>query len=863
MRTNKQVTEPIDEDAFKVFVRVRPFLSREKMNGLSKTNGNIISVIDEGNECTRLYVTDPDMVYDYVGRQERGYQFDTIFQDTSRNQDVFDQTVAPLLPNILEGYNATCFAYGMTGSGKTHTMLGDVYGASTGEKGLWLMTVEKLFQLMNEQKHKNYAIRISYLEIYNEQVLDLLDDKQSHLMIVEDPVRGVFVPELREIEVEHPNELIDLIVDGNNRRTMASTTANQFSSRSHAILQISVQTTGNSLDMADQIWYSKLSLIDLAGSERAASTSNRGQRMVEGANINKSLLSLGNCINILSDKNKIGSFVPYRDSKLTRLLKDSLGGNTKTCMIAWVSPSYYCYEESINTLKYAERARNIKKKTKKNIKEVEIHMHKYKEIIDSLKGEIDTLKTQLKVEQSNKNDRDKRQKKKIFNAHILESKTERDEVLDMLQGHEEVKHTMHVSQVVDKVNCISDMSIIEEDYPLSQDDRGDINADLEAVKRERDELEHKLNNNDISVWYAETSYFDKIRNQLYANFEEEWDITHSVAEINELQKENNERILFLANQMEELIEQKEEALDEKDKQMIGEQLNDKLSEIENLEKAMQDNANILKEWLDAKAVNEENRNRIQSMFTNIQSSKKKDIIELQIVMRKLKLEKADLHLQNLEIKKEVMVSKRQNDSKDKKLRILQYEIEKMKKDLFDKDKELERSKEILLQKDEELKRIKKVACLSPKDVNRMANDKNNIEVLQQIAVNNNLSPSIYSNTSMNSKDSKTILNHPFYQKLKNKQQESNTCGHEDKENAIVQSKKYMPQTVLGMRNGSEPQIMREAMNRFGAIQGGRRNIEQESFQTISSVSINNEVSAATDMHMDEFFEHRQDAAKGS
>jgi hypothetical protein len=126
-------------------------------------------------------------------------------------------------------------------------------------------------------------------------------------------------------------------------------------------------------------------------------------------------------------------------------------------------------------------------------------MHKYKEIIDSLKGEIDTLKTQLKVEQSNKNDRDKRQKKKIFNAHILESKTERDEVLDMLQGHEEVKHTMHVSQVVDKVNCISDMSIIEEDYPLSQDDRGDINADLEAVKRERDELEHKLNNNDISV----------------------------------------------------------------------------------------------------------------------------------------------------------------------------------------------------------------------------------------------------------------------------------------------------------------------------------------------------------------------------
>lgn len=190
---------------------------------------------------------------------------------------------------------------------------------------------------------------------------DLLDVKQSQLMIVEDPMRGVFVPELREIDVDHPSEIIELVVEGNERRTMASTSANQFSSRSHAILQISIKTTENTLGMSNQTFYSKLSLIDLAGSERAASTSNRGQRMVEGANINKSLLALGNCINILSDKNKIGSFVPYRDSKLTRLLKDSLGGNTKTCMIACISPSYFYYEESINTLKYAERARNIKK----------------------------------------------------------------------------------------------------------------------------------------------------------------------------------------------------------------------------------------------------------------------------------------------------------------------------------------------------------------------------------------------------------------------------------------------------------------------------------------------------------------------
>ena len=330
MKSLKQIQEDSEDEAFKVFVRIRPLLTKEKLSSVSKNNSRIIKVTDEGSQCNKLYVSDPDLLYDYTGRRERGYIFDNIFNESSNNEQVFNTTVLPLLSRILEGYNTTCFAYGMTGSGKTHTMLGDIYNVSTGEKGLCYLTVEKLFELMSHQSDKQFMIRISYLEIYNEQVIDLLDDKQTQLMIVEDPVRGVFVPELKEIKVSHPTELLDLIVDGNSRRTMASTSANQFSSRSHAILQISIQTSGSSLDMIDQVYYSKLSLIDLAGSERAASTSNRGQRMVEGANINKSLLALGNCINILSDKNKTGSFVPYRDSKLTRLLKDSLGGNTKT-----------------------------------------------------------------------------------------------------------------------------------------------------------------------------------------------------------------------------------------------------------------------------------------------------------------------------------------------------------------------------------------------------------------------------------------------------------------------------------------------------------------------------------------------------
>ena len=280
-QVKQQIQDDPEDEAFKVFVRIRPLLAKERMSQGSKNNSRIVQVVDEGESSNKLYVSE----LDYIGRGERSYTFDNIFNESSNNQQVFETTVSPLLDSILEGYNATCFAYGMTGSGKTHTMLGDIYNVSTGEKGLCYLTVEKLFELMSYQSDKQFMIRISYLEIYNEQVIDLLDDKQAQLMIVEDPVRGVFVPELKEIEVSHPTELVELIVDGNSRRTMASTSANQFSSRSHAILQISIQTSGNSLDMIDQVYYSKLSLIDLAGSERAASTSNRGQRMVEGANI--------------------------------------------------------------------------------------------------------------------------------------------------------------------------------------------------------------------------------------------------------------------------------------------------------------------------------------------------------------------------------------------------------------------------------------------------------------------------------------------------------------------------------------------------------------------------------------------------
>ena len=206
---------------------------------------------------------------------------------------------------------------------------------------------------------------MSYLEIYNEQVRDLLSENFNSLMIVEDPIKGIYVPDLKEIAATNNTELKELLIKGNSKRAMASTNSNQFSSRSHAIFQITFEKREST-----QTCYSKLSLIDLAGSERGCMNESKGQRQLEGTKINQSLLTLGNCINILSDKTKLGAYVPYRDSKLTRLLKDSLGGNTKTLMIACISPSSAAFIETINTLKYAERAKKIKQKVTKNIKPI-------------------------------------------------------------------------------------------------------------------------------------------------------------------------------------------------------------------------------------------------------------------------------------------------------------------------------------------------------------------------------------------------------------------------------------------------------------------------------------------------------------
>lgn len=409
-----------------VVIRCRPMSASEKNEGAK----NIIKVLD--NKVVVLI--DPADNTDNVLRQNRSrekkYAFDYAFDEQSTTQDVYDNSVKCLIDGVIRGYNSTVFAYGATGAGKTHTIIG-----YKDEPGIMMMILQDLFDKMKSLKVMNdYKVMCSFIEIYNENIVDLLNPSSEYLDLREDPVKGITVSNLFEVCTTSVEEIMELIHTGNKNRTQEPTDANKTSSRSHGILQIVVEETEKGQGMCQQIKRGKLCVIDLAGSERASQTNNKGIRMLEGANINRSLLALGNVINALVLRSKGTSksnFIPFRDSKLTRLLKDSLGGNCRTVMIANISPSHLSYEDTHNTLKYANRAKNIKSVVTSNAVAVKHHLSMYVEIIEKLKREIEYLKEQL-------NEREKMQANmglgEMARANSNQSNYSQD---DFLSGFEE------------------------------------------------------------------------------------------------------------------------------------------------------------------------------------------------------------------------------------------------------------------------------------------------------------------------------------------------------------------------------------------------------------------------------------------
>ncbi|PNS15645.1 hypothetical protein CAC42_4097 [Sphaceloma murrayae] len=405
-----------------VAVRVRPFTIREAAQ-LTKTDDgplflgdgslaaaptpklgqkgirSIIKVVDD-----RCLVFDPpeDSPVQRFSRsiipsgkrtKDQTFGFDKVFDENTTQAEVYESTTKGLLDSVLDGYNATVFAYGATGCGKTHTITGTAQ-----QPGIIFLTMQELFERIGDvQEEKVTEISLSYLEIYNETIRDLLVpcEKKQGLMLREDANQAVSVAGLSSHHPRNVEEVMDMIIRGNASRTQSPTDANATSSRSHAVLQINVAQKDRNAAVSEPHTMATLSIIDLAGSERASATRNRGERLLEGANINKSLLSLGSCINALCDPRK-KNHVPYRNSKLTRLLKFSLGGNCKTVMIVCVSPSSVHFDETQNTLRYANRAKNIQTKVVRNVYNVDRHVKDYLKKIDEQMARINELQAQQK-----------------------------------------------------------------------------------------------------------------------------------------------------------------------------------------------------------------------------------------------------------------------------------------------------------------------------------------------------------------------------------------------------------------------------------------------------------------------------------
>uniref|UniRef100_Q9QXL2-4 Isoform 4 of Kinesin-like protein KIF21A n=1 Tax=Mus musculus TaxID=10090 RepID=Q9QXL2-4 len=395
-----------DESSVRVAVRIRPQLAKEKIEGC--------------HICTSVTPGEPQV---FLGK-DKAFTFDYVFDIDSQQEQIYTQCIEKLIEGCFEGYNATVFAYGQTGAGKTYTMgTGFDVNIMEEEQGIISRAVRHLFKSIDEKKTsaiKNglpppeFKVNAQFLELYNEEVLDLFDttrdidakNKKSNIRIHEDSTGGIYTVGVTTRTVNTEPEMMQCLKLGALSRTTASTQMNVQSSRSHAIFTIHVcqtrvcpqtdaeNATDNKLISESspmnefETLTAKFHFVDLAGSERLKRTGATGERAKEGISINCGLLALGNVISALGDKSKRATHVPYRDSKLTRLLQDSLGGNSQTIMIACVSPSDRDFMETLNTLKYANRARNIKNK-------VMVNQDRASQQINALRSEITRLQMEL------------------------------------------------------------------------------------------------------------------------------------------------------------------------------------------------------------------------------------------------------------------------------------------------------------------------------------------------------------------------------------------------------------------------------------------------------------------------------------
>ncbi|XAR56946.1 Plus-end-directed kinesin ATPase [Bertholletia excelsa] len=344
----------------------------------------------------------------WLGHPETRFTFDHVACETISQEKLFRVAGLPMVDNCMTGYNSCMFAYGQTGSGKTHTMMGEICqmdGVLNADCGITPRIFEYLFRRIREDEENRrdeqleYSCKCSFLEIYNEQITDLLEPSSTNLQLREDLKKGVYVENLTEHSVRNVNDVLKLLIQGSANRKMAATHMNSESSRSHSVFTCIIESHWEK-DSMSHLRFGRLNLVDLAGSERQKSSGAEGDRLKEAANINKSLSTLGLVIMSLVDlAHGKHRHVPYRDSRLTFLLQDSLGGNSKTTIIANVSPSTCSANETLSTLKFAQRAKLIQNNAKVN-EDASGNVTALQRHIQQLQGQLSFLMEHYKISRS-------------------------------------------------------------------------------------------------------------------------------------------------------------------------------------------------------------------------------------------------------------------------------------------------------------------------------------------------------------------------------------------------------------------------------------------------------------------------------
>ena len=358
-------------ECVKVVVRCRPLGQRE----MQEQHECVVSV--DMNACT-IAVANPASF-----NETKSFTFDHTYDWNATQEKIFDQTARPILESVMEGYNGTIFAYGQTGTGKTYTMEGN---DNERDKGIIPRSIDWIFSNIKNYANQQFLVRVSFVEIYNEECRDLLSKVKRQKLNVREKDKVFYLEDVTVFQVENSEQTLDIMKRGRVNRATGATKMNPGSSRSHSIFSIIVENSQT--DEAGETHYrvGKLNLVDLAGSERQSKTESTGERFKEATKINLSLTILGSVINkLVSGKTQ---YIPYRDSKLTMLLQDSLGGNTKTVMIANVGPADYNYDETLNTLWYANNAKKIKNKPRINEDPKDALLRQYQEEIEIMKKKL-------------------------------------------------------------------------------------------------------------------------------------------------------------------------------------------------------------------------------------------------------------------------------------------------------------------------------------------------------------------------------------------------------------------------------------------------------------------------------------------